>query len=573
MGTPQHQQSATMPVLKLIVLGITLYTLNYLRKLHTNYKLARSTHLNVVISPLDPYGMIWQLTQPLLNSYMRLLPERLSLWFKVMDMGWSWELDDYVHRKLGSSFVVVSAERNVIYTCDKEAVQWVLGRRKDFLKPDVYEALDIFGRNVDTVNGDDWSRHRKLTAPCFNERVSSLVWDESLRQGRSMLSHWLSQGKISDMVDDTRTLALHVLSAAGFGVSHDFLEGNAKPAEGHLMSHRDALTTILRNLVTSIVLSQMPWAKRVVPKKLKDVCLAISEFRLYMDELLASEREVMRKEKGFSKPNLISTLIRTSDEAKAEGVQSAVRLTDEEIKGNIFIFNLAGHDTTANSLAYALTLLALHPEIQAWVVEEVDEVMREENSEYESLYPRLKRVQAVLYETLRLYGPVPNVPRAVSGPNKTLQLTCSSSSPSSTYTLSIPPNTSLNLSLHAAHTNAAYYPDPTSFKPSRWIKSTSSPSSLQTEELLPQPPSFNPWSSGPRICPGMKFAQVEFAAVLAILLHSARVSPALRKDGHGPEYEERARKEVYGVMRDSALNGPTLSMNRPEDLWLKIAKR
>jgi len=59
---------------------------------------------------------------------------------------------------------------------DAGAVEDVLARRKDYIKPpNIYGSLDLFGRNVDSVNGEDWQRHRKITTPPFNERnVSTL---------------------------------------------------------------------------------------------------------------------------------------------------------------------------------------------------------------------------------------------------------------------------------------------------------------------------------------------------------------------------------------------------------------
>lgn len=65
-----------------------------------------------------------------------------------------------------------------------------------------------------------------------------------------------------------------------------------------------------------------------------------------------------------------------------------------------------GHDTTANSLAYALLMLAAYPEVQDWISEEVQEIVKDENSEiwdYGSLFPRLQRCRAVLVGRKRLH--------------------------------------------------------------------------------------------------------------------------------------------------------------------------
>lgn len=80
-------------------------------------------------------------------------------------------------------------------------------------------------------------------------------------------------------------------------------------------------------------------------------------------------------------------------------------LTVDEIFGNIFVINFAGHDTTANTLAFSMLLLAAHPEVQDWVAEELQEVITDGDSEkwdYSGLFSSLKRCQAVLVCTIYL---------------------------------------------------------------------------------------------------------------------------------------------------------------------------
>jgi cytochrome P450 len=218
-----------------------------------------------------------------------------------------------------------------------------------------------------------------------------------------MVAQWLStpEGKVSKMVDDTRIVALHVLYAAGFGVQHDFNGGARLSAPGHKLSHRDALMTMLNNfIVTMIVAPQEAFFDKIaviLSPRINSILLALKEFRQYTDEAMALERKLLSEDRGAQRHNLMSTLICTSDQARAGGVRSAVRLTDDEIRGNIFIFNVAGHDTTANTLAYAFALLAINPEIQQWVMEEIDQVFQgEHSSDYEGAYPQLNRIMAVM---------------------------------------------------------------------------------------------------------------------------------------------------------------------------------
>jgi hypothetical protein len=137
----------------------------------------------------------------------------------------------------------------------------------------------------------------------------------------------------------------------------------------------------------------------------------------------------------------------------------------------------------------------------------------------------------------------------------------------------------VGVNAHAAHTNPSTFPNPQVWDPKRWIKSSSSPSSssyyTEADIFLPPPPGYVPWSGGPRICPGMKFAQVEFVAVMVTVLRGARLLPGVKADGDagvGFGFED-AREEVLRLVRDSGLVGPTLSMKKPEDLVVRVVGR
>ena len=84
-------------------------------------------------------------------------------------------------------------------------------------------------------------------------------------------------------------------------------------------------------------------------------------------------------------------------------------LKDEEIFGNMFVFQFAGHDTTAHTLAFSMMHLAAYPEVQAWMVEEIDYVLGQAEPEewtYAEVFPRLKRTLAVLVSSHYFLFPV-----------------------------------------------------------------------------------------------------------------------------------------------------------------------
>lgn len=75
------------------------------------------------------------------------------------------------------------------------------------------------------------------------------------------------------------------------------------------------------------------------------------------------------------------------------------RLTENEIYGDMFVFNSAGHDTTAHTLSFAIVILSAHPSVQDWLLEELQYVLGDTKPEiwnYTEVFPRLKRCLAVL---------------------------------------------------------------------------------------------------------------------------------------------------------------------------------
>jgi len=109
-------------------------------------------------------------------------------------------------------------------------------------------------------------------------------------------------------------------------------------------------------------------------------------------------------------------------------------------------------------------------------------------------------------------------------------------------TIVIPANTNTYPNIIAIQTHPQYWPDALEWKPERWITTESG----QEELITPPRNTFLPWSDGPQNCPGVKFAQVEFVAVLALIMsrHRLRIKRELG------ESEEQARTRVHKVLSD-----------------------
>ena len=287
----------------------------------------------------------------------------------------------------------------------------------------------------------------------------------------------------------------------------------------------------------------------MVPKKWASIAQVTEDLQQYIIDILNEEKNLLDQDKPAT-GSLMTLLVRAS-ESQRKASEGPKALTTSEILGNVFVINFAGHDTTANALAYAMMLLAAYPEVQEWIGQELKILLAKRDIEAWSnkdLFPRLKRCQAVLLETIRLYPPIMALPKTTHGHAQTLKI--------SGGNILIPPHTFVVPSLLAVYTYPKYWqPNPMVWRPSRGITSNAPGTTdlsgiemLELEELIvPRKGTYFPWSDGPQYCPGKKFAQVEFVAVLTYLLRNHRVYLLAREGGN----KEKGRREALAVCEDS----------------------
>lgn len=165
------------------------------------------------------------------------------------------------------------------------------------------------------------------------------------------------------------------------------------------MSYKDSLSLIVGNAISILIIGPLFLQKceHFLCKSWQDVAQASVEFKAYMTEMVQEERELVAAGKQ-SKPNLMTSLVGASqpnldfktDDSNLRRKQYA--LTEEEISGNMFLFNLAGHDTISHTICWAINLLAAHPDVQEWLSEEINSVFLDPDSaiwNYEESFPRL----------------------------------------------------------------------------------------------------------------------------------------------------------------------------------------
>ena len=221
-----------------------------------NYRIAKTSGFPIqfcLANGLHPVFLIGNVSA---RYFFMKLPWPLSRFGEMGYYGWTY--DDYMagnsHNKFGPIFTLVTSWGNQLVIADPEVALNMNAKWKVFTKPPTQQSLALFGPNLDTVEGNDWNKHRRLTAPCFNEKSSSMVWSESRAQAIGMLQQLKRAGKlgVQSLADDTQKLALHVLSRVAFGLQSNFDAGDKIPP-GYTLSFKRSITLVIRNLVICLI--------------------------------------------------------------------------------------------------------------------------------------------------------------------------------------------------------------------------------------------------------------------------------------------------------------------------------
>ncbi|KAE9967749.1 hypothetical protein BLS_006187 [Venturia inaequalis] len=591
-----------MPYYALALLLVALYFASrQCRGLYRNIQKAKASGIPYIVSPIYAYNPVWLATGKLWMPLLRLLPSYMTEpWIDLIEVDWTWRVLFAPFGPTGKpgtdTFLIVSPESNVLSTADAEVINQITTRRNDFPKPiSMYKSLDIYGKNVVTVEGAEWRRHRKVTAPQFNEKSNAVVWNETIFQAQEMAKSWQkgdsptanghTNGKsgrlgllVSELSKDTMRLSLHVISRAGFGVrclwpgvtdsekAEGSMDSNVIP-QGHEMSYTNSLEILLHRIIALILLPD--WLLKNAPfKALKEARTSWIEWGKYMHEIYERNLKI-QKASGFHRDDsggldLMAALVKNSV-GKADG------LSESEIMGNSFVMFLAGHETAANTIHFCILFLALRPDLQQRLQAELDDIFQgrpPSQWDFDTDLPRLFSglLGAIMNEQLRVIPPVINIPKCTL-PGSSQPLTVGGKE------CVVPDGTLINLNAVAVHRNPKHWPhgpgrteelggrihkvsnadnDLEEFKPERWLLSENEKGDAKIEaegesedvDLTPDTAStlfrpakgaYIPFSEGFRACLGRRFAQVEILATLAVICHSHSVE--LSVDEYASEAE------------------------------------
>lgn len=374
-------------------------------------------------------------------------------------------------------------------------------RPGDFPKSDrVGEGLfPLLGKSVFTTNGALWRRQRRIIDPVFE---GGRLRDSFPAMAKAGLA---GAGRITPGVREVEEMASHMAADVIFRTMFS-MPIEDRVATQVFQAFRDyQRSSPILNLAAFVPLPR--WFPRPHRRRTRRAARAIRHLLRGLVEARIAEVKA-----GTAPDDLVTRLLQQADPETGD------RFDGEEMLDQVAIFFLAGHETSASSLAWALYLLATHPDAQARVAAEAASLP--DMPAFADL-SRLAFTRDVFREALRLYPPVPMMVRE----NRQAEVF---------RNRKVPKGSQIVLSPWHLHRNGRYWDAPDEFDPDRF-KTENGKACLRD--------AFIPFSAGERVCIGAGFGMIEGPLLLALILRRWRVAPAADRPAPMPVAHLTVRAE------------------------------
>jgi cytochrome P450 len=331
-----------------------------------------------------------------------------------------------------------------------------------------------------SVEGDRWEVQRRTLAPLFARRTVTSFTEAMLCAADRLSDRWrrFAPGQIVDVAAEVTLLTLDVLALTIFsdGIGGDFED------------FRSAMNAYFGSIgrIDAFDLLGVP---SFVPRFGRGRLLkTMAYFENVIDEIIDVRRRRLDVAQDCgSTEDLLTLLLRALDPSTGRAMSLA------EVRSNILTFLSAGHETTANTLAWSAFLLSQSP---AWHAKVRDEADRELAGDRSGLMERLNVTRAVVEEALRLYPPIAALSR-MSERGDTLA------------GVEAKPRSLIVIAPYVLHRHESLWDRPDVFDPSRFLPEAKAKITRF---------SYLPFGAGPRTCIGSSFALQEATIVLATLV-------------------------------------------------------
>jgi cytochrome P450 len=337
----------------------------------------------------------------------------------------------------------------------------------------------LMGNGLVTSEGEFWRGQRKLVQPAFHRRRLDAIFNMMVERTQDTIAALRARksAEAFDIVPTLSQLTLEIISRAMF--SSD-VQGAAADVSRHIHVLNEYALRLIRHPILLLLPKRIP----------------LPFTSGLVGSLKAMDRIVLgiiqsRRQNPAERDDLLSMLLEACEEETGRG------MTDQQLRDEVMTIFVAGHETTANAMAWLLALVAQNPEVEAKLHAEIQAKWPAEGLNSANLQ-QFAYTRQVIEESLRVYPSIWNIGRR-----------CTEEDQLGGYR--VPVGTNMVIPIFHFHWSAKYWDNPQKFDPDRFAPERRPPA---------DPMIYFPFGAGPRSCIGNHFAMQELM-IITILLHRA----------------------------------------------------
>ncbi len=389
------------------------------------------------------------------------------------------EYGDFVGLRFGPRRVHLASHPDFIE-------QVLVTENRKFGKSYVFELLrPVLGNGLLNSEGEFWLRQRRLIQPAFSRASVNNYGGIIIAQCQRILNEWCDRQQL-DLHREMSRLALGIVGKALMDIDlTDVTSEVAAPLESamHDFSHR-----------FESMWNPPPWVPTPRNRRAKR---NVAKLDIIVNHIIRQ-----RRESGSDRGDLLTKLIQARDEVDQSG------MTDRQLRDEVMTLFLAGHETTANALAWTWFLLSQNRESENRLLQEISAVIGDRWPDVNDV-PNLPYTEAVIKESMRLYPPAYAFSRRVLVDTEI-------------GGYHVPVGSAVIMSQWVVHRDPRWFDRPEEFRPERWLE----PAANKTDRPAY---AYFPFGGGPRVCIGNAFAMLE------TILTVAAIAPRIRFELIEPE--------------------------------------
>lgn len=413
--------------------------------------------------------------RPIVGNLLEFRRDKLAFFMRLAR-----EYGDFVRFYIGP--------RPVVLISDPAMIEQVLAtQQKNFVKHFVLGLLrPVLGDGLLTSDGEFWLRQRRLVQPAFQRSRVDDYAGLIVAEAHELAESW-RPGEPLDIQAEMMHVALAIAAKAFLG---------AEVTSGDFRTVSRAMDLLMHDFVYRFegIVKFPLWMPTVWNWRIKRMIRAL-------DRVIYGIIDHRRREPA-GQDDLLSGLMRATD-ASGESPGGRGTMTDRQLRDELMTLFLAGHETTANALAWTFFLLAQHPEVEARLQAELQGVLGGRLPTAADV-PQFTYTEQVIAESMRVFPPVYAIGRR-------------SLADCEIGGYHVPGGTTFLMSQWVLHRDPRYFDEPEQFRPERWAAGLA--------KRIPKFAYF-PFGGGPRVCVGNSFAMFEAVLVLATLAQRFRIQLA-----------------------------------------------